>query len=56
MVLYPALLFINGLSEYLLNRMMAAMGVLNQKNRGYHAVFAVLRIACLIMCKSYYGD
>ena len=45
MVLYPALLFINGLSEYLLNRMMAAMGVLNQKNRGYHAVFAVLRIA-----------
>lgn len=33
MILFPVLLFLNGLSEYLLNRMMAPMGVLDHTHR-----------------------
>lgn len=44
MILFPVLLFLNGLSEYLLNRMMAAMGVLDHTHRFYHILCAALRI------------
>ena len=38
MILFPMLLFLNGLSEYLLNRMMAAMGVPDPHTEVSHAV------------------
>ena len=49
MILFPVLLFLNGLSEYLLNRMMAAMGVLAPAHRGYHMLCAVLRIVWIFL-------
>ena len=49
MILFPMLLFLNGLSEYLLNRMMAAMGVPDPAHRGYHMLCAVLRIVWIFL-------
>lgn len=48
-VLFLALLFMNGISEYLLNKMMTAMHVLDKKHSTYHAICAVLRIAWIFL-------
>lgn len=42
--LFPVLLLMNGLAEYLLNKMMVAMDVLEKKYDVYHAICAILRI------------
>lgn len=47
--LFPALLLMNCLTEYLLNKMMTAMEVLQNKNSVYHAVCAFLRIIWIFL-------
>lgn len=49
-ILFPVLLFMNGISEYLLNKMMTAMHVLDKKYSTYHAICAVLRVAWIFFC------
>lgn len=49
-LLYPILLFMNCLTEYLLNKMMLTMNVLEKKYRIYHSVCAVLRILWIFWC------
>lgn len=44
MVLFPALLVMNCFTEYLLNRMMVTMDVLDRKYTIYHSVCAIFRI------------
>lgn len=44
-LVFLGLLFLNCLTEYLLNKMMMTMGVLEKKYSIYHAVCAALRIA-----------
>lgn len=43
-LLFPALLFMNGISEFLLNKMMVAMDVLEARYNTYHFICAALRI------------
>lgn len=43
-LLFPVLLLMNCLTEYLLNKIMVAMNVLEKKHLTYHALCAVLRI------------
>lgn len=49
LLLYPALLLLNCLTEYLLNKMMTAMEVLHKKNSIYHAICAILRIIWIFL-------
>lgn len=44
MFLFPVLIIMNCLAEYLLNRMMMAMSVLDKKNSVFHTVCALLRV------------
>lgn len=47
--LFPVLLFMNGVSEYLMNKIMTEMHVLDEKHGTYHAICAVLRIAWIFL-------
>lgn len=47
--LFPVLLLMNGLAEYLLNKMMVAMDVLERKYNVYHAICVILRILWIFL-------
>lgn len=51
--LFPVLLIMNGVSEYLLNKMMIAMDVLDKKYNTYHTICAILRIVWLFLGVSF---
>lgn len=48
-ILFPVLVGLNGLTEYLLNKMMMEMSVLEKKNSIYHTVCAILRITWVFL-------
>lgn len=49
LILFPVLLLMNCLTEYLLVRMMVTMDVLEKKNSSYHGICAILRITWIFL-------
>lgn len=49
LILFPVLIIMNCLAEFLLNKMMIAMDVFNQKYRIYHFICAFLRVMWIFM-------